>query len=183
MEKPNQPDIPYIYKRLADLEGLVQLLLAQPSGHLIEDDGSPVPQRSKLRFLGIGKRVTDNVLDDATEIDITSPAIVGQIVMDESGPQFCVVTVDGKVADSSVVSHVGRVAGIALTAPAAGFPVDCIFHGDIENPAWAFNEGDSIFLNGTALSSTPPASGFSQAIGSAKSPTKVVVNIEEPILL
>lgn len=183
MEKPNQPDIPYIYKRLADLEGFVRLLLAQPSGHVIEDDGSVFPQRSKLRFLGIGKRVADNALEGATEVDITSPAIVGQIIMDEPGPQFCVVTVDGKVADSNVVSHIGRVAGIALTAPAAGFPVDCIFHGDIENPAWSFNEGDSIFLNGTSLSATPPAVGFSQAIGSAKSPTKVVVNIEEPILL
>lgn len=183
MEKPHQPDLPYIYKRLADLEGLVELLLAQPSGHVIQDGLLSSPQRSKLRFIGIGKKVTDNAGDDATEIDITSPAIVGQIVMDEPGPAFCVVTVDGKVADSAVLSHIGRVAGIALTAPAAGFPVDCIFHGDIENPLWSFAEGDSIFLNGASLSATPPASGFSQAIGSAKSPTKVVVNIEEPILL
>lgn len=184
MEKQHQPDLPYIYKRLADLEGLVVLLLSQPSGHTIEDGLSGMPQRSKLRFLGIGKRVTDNPAEDATEIDVSSPAILGQIVMDDPGVAFDVVTVDGKIADSSLVTHAGRVAGISMAAPAAGFPVDVIFYGDVENPAWSFTEGDILFLdvNGK-LTATAPASGFSQVIGTAKSPTKVVVNIEEPILL
>lgn len=183
MTSQHQPDLPYIYKRLADIEGLVALLLSQPAGHVIEDETGAFVQRSKLRFVGIGKRVTDNEIDGTTEIDVSSPAILGQIVMDENGPAFSVVTVDGKIANSSVVANIGRVAGIALTAPVAGMLVDCIFYGDIENPLWSFNEGDSLFLNGTTLSATPPASGFSQAIGSAKSPTKVVINIEEPILL
>lgn len=184
MEKIHQPDLPYIYKRLSELEGLVQLLLSQPAGHEIEDENGALPQRSRLRFIGIGKRITDNSGDDVTTVDVSSPAIVGQVVMDDNGDAFDVVTVDGKIADQSQVTHAGRVAGIAITAPEAGFPVDIIFHGDLENPAWSFTEGDILFLTANGkLTTVAPGSGFSQVIGSAKSPTKILVNLEEPILL
>lgn len=184
MDKIHQPDIPFIYKELSELKGLVKLLLSQPAGHTIEDDATGMPQRSKLRFLGIGKRVTDNPAEDATEIDVSSPAILGQVVMDEVGAAFDVVTVDGKIADQSMVTQAGRVAGVSMTAPAVGFPVDVIFHGEIENPAWTFTEGDILFLDVSGkLTTTAPASGFSQIVATAKSPTKILVDIQEPILL
>lgn len=183
MLKINQPDIPLIYKELADLRELVARLLIEPDGHIIEDGSGVYPQRSKLRFIGIGQRVSDNAIDDATEIDITSPSIVGQIVMDEDGPEFSIVTVDGKIADSNNIAAVGRVAGVSMAAFLTGFPSDIVFHGLIDNPLWNWNEGDVLFLNGTSLSTTQPSSGFSQIIGTAKSPTKVLINLEEPILL
>ena len=41
-------------------------------GHTIEDEGTPLTQRTKLNFVGAGVTVTDDSGDDATVVTITS---------------------------------------------------------------------------------------------------------------
>ncbi len=42
------------------------------SAHIIEDEGTPLTQRSKLNFVGAGVSVTDDSIDDATVVTINS---------------------------------------------------------------------------------------------------------------
>lgn len=49
-------------------------------GHVIEDEGTPLTQRTKLNFVGSGVAVTDDSGDDATVVTISS----GGLTSDES---------------------------------------------------------------------------------------------------
>ncbi len=102
----------------------------------------------------------------------------------ENIPEFAPVTSKGKVADSANASQsMGRVIGIAREAIADGFSGVVIESGEVTNPGWAWAIGDLLFLNGTSIANSPPESGFVQFIGSAKSPTTIVVDLGPPTLL
>ena len=96
---------------------------------------------------------------------------------------FQVVTLEGAPADSGDLAQRGHVLGIALEAVLDGFSGRAVFEGEVTNPGWAWAAGQKLFLNGTALSASPPAAGFSQQIARAKSATTIVVQLEPPILL
>jgi len=96
---------------------------------------------------------------------------------------FVAVTSNGKVANSATTAHAGKVAGVSLAAITSGFTGSVQSVGEVENPSWTWTAGDVIYINGTSLSTTAPSTGFSQRIGTAKSATKIVVELGEPILL
>ena len=109
--------------------------------------------------------------------------IIITIVASENVPAFRVITSGGNIADSTFIAHRGRVVGITLEAIASGFSGLVAKEGKVENPAWSWATGDILYLNGTALSTAAPSSGFSQAIGVAKNATTVIVRLGIPILL
>ncbi|CAN5462910.1 hypothetical protein BH20VER3_BH20VER3_00960 [soil metagenome] len=96
---------------------------------------------------------------------------------------FQLVTVTGEPADSENLSHRGRVLGVALEATLDGFAGRAAIDGEIVNPAWSWSPGQKVWLNGTALSASPPITGFSQQVAVAKSATTLVVQLEPPVLL
>jgi hypothetical protein len=96
---------------------------------------------------------------------------------------FSPVVITGKIADSANLSYFGRVVGIASAAIANGFVGVVVTFGTITNSGWAWTPGSSIFLNGTALSQTAPSTGFSQAIGVAKTSDTIFVSLSDPVLL
>ena len=99
-------------------------------------------------------------------------------------PAFSPVISTGKVADSSNPSQsFGRVIGVASAAISSGSAGQVITSGLVTNPLWSWTTGDPIFVNGTSLASTPPSSGFVQQIGTALTPTSIVVSITDPVLL
>jgi len=106
------------------------------------------------------------------------------VVAAEPIPAFSVVTSKGKIADSANPSQsLGKVIGIAPVAIGNGFSGLVTESGDVTNPAWTWTVGDLVFLNGTSLSTSAPATGFSQAIGTARAPTILVVDLWTPVLL
>ncbi len=105
------------------------------------------------------------------------------IVATENIPAFVAVTTSGKIADSGNLAHLGKVVGITTAAIVSGFSGSVQFIGELNNPAWTWTAGDSIFPNGVGLSSTAPSSGWVKKLGTAKNPTTVIIELEESILL
>jgi hypothetical protein len=52
----------------ADLDGLV----TSGGGHKIQDEGSAVTQRTNLNFIGAAVAVTDDPVNDATDVTVTA---------------------------------------------------------------------------------------------------------------
>jgi hypothetical protein len=111
-------------------------------------------------------------------------AVELDIIAAEDLPAYGAVTSLGRKADSSNPSaSFGRVVGLARDFIPTGFEGSVIVVGEITNPAWSWTPGDLFFLSGNGLSTTPPAVGFVQQLGSAKSATEIVVDLGLPILL
>jgi len=98
-------------------------------------------------------------------------------------PIYSCVTSDGKIGDSDNVTHSHKVIGISIETIAVGASGKVIVYGLLSNVSWTWSNGD-IFLNGTALSQTSPdITGFSKSVGKAQSENKMIVNLEESIIL
>jgi len=54
---------------------------------------------------------------------------------------------------------------------------------EVVNPSWSWSPGTKLFLNGTNISATPPASGFSQMIGVARNANIIILQLGPPIQL
>lgn len=111
------------------------------------------------------------------------PSATVSITATESIPAFSAVTSTGKVANGGNTAFYGKVIGIALVAIANGFSGSVAEAGEVTNPAWTWSAGDLIFINGGVLSSVAPSTGWSQAVGTAKSPITIIVDLSPPILL
>ncbi len=105
------------------------------------------------------------------------------LVASASLPAFVAVTITGDRADSSNTAHFGKVTGVTMAAIAIGFSGAVAVNSYLTNALWSWSAGSSIFLNGTALSMTPPSVGFSQVIGVAKSSDTLLVSLSDPVLL
>jgi hypothetical protein len=101
----------------------------------------------------------------------------------ENIPAFSPVISTGFIANSSSLTHIGKVIGVNPIAIANGFSGAVAVSGEVNNPAWVWVAGQVIFLNGSSLSSVAPVSGFSQKIAVAKNSTTVVIELGDPVLL
>lgn len=104
-------------------------------------------------------------------------------VATETIAAYQVVTSDGKVGNSATISQKNKIIGIAKTNVAIGFAGKAIGFGEIQNVAWAWTVGDKIFLNGILLSTSAPATGFSQQIGTAIASDTIDVKDQPSVLL
>ncbi|MEO5344211.1 MAG: hypothetical protein H7842_12915 [Gammaproteobacteria bacterium SHHR-1] len=85
-------------------------------------------------------------------------------------------------ASSTISGDSGKIVGIATTGADLGASLLVRIMGEMSNDVWAWTPGP-LFINETGdLVSTPPATGFVQRIGRAISPTKIIVDIEQPIM-
>jgi hypothetical protein len=120
----------------------------------------------------------------STPIGLPASSVAVTITAAENIPAFVAVTSLGRIANSSNPSAgIGRVIGIALAAIALGFSGTVVESGEVDNPLWTWTPGDQIYVSGTGLASSAPGTGFVQQVGTAKSPTTIVVDSAQPILL
>lgn len=104
-------------------------------------------------------------------------------VAQENIPIFKMVTTDGYRANSNNTSRRASTLGLALVYINTGMTGEIMVNGDVYNPAWSFNRGDIIFLNGTSISTIPPSTGFIQVVAKAIEPNILRIIVELPFLL
>jgi len=105
------------------------------------------------------------------------------MVANENIPAFLAVTGNGLVANSNIISHRNKIVGLALANINNGFSGLVQTGGSVENNSWTWLPGDKIFLNGTALSTIPPSTGFIVQIGVAPASNAINIEIQPSILL
>ena len=93
------------------------------------------------------------------------------------------ITAGGAVANSSNVAHFNRVVGIVMIATLSGFIATATVEGEVTDGSWGWTPNVKLFLNGTALSTVPPSSGFSQLVGLTRNSNTVFIRLLSPILL
>lgn len=134
--------------------------------------------------------VTLEQIEDVTIFEI--PGLPGdsrglldieEVVTTELIPDLSFITASGKRADSNNIAHFNRVIGFVLNQTLNAHVAQAIVEGDVEYEGWNWSVGQELFLNGTALSSVSPTSGFSQLCAVAKTPTVVFVRLQIPIML
>lgn len=108
--------------------------------------------------------------------------VVSKIVATEAIPSFSVATSDGKQANSANIAHVDKVVGIAKVAISSGFSGSIVGEGEIKNDSWSWSIGDVLFLNGVAVSTVAPSTGFRVILGQAIASDTIYVKISESII-
>ena len=101
---------------------------------------------------------------------------------------YKIMTVDNQgfaiYADPSNPDHVSNVLGVSVNSVTDNTYVTIRTSGFMEDPAWSWVPYEPIFLgiNGT-MTQTPPLTGFLLVVATVISPTKLLINIKEPIVL
>lgn len=140
-------------------------------------------QNYQLNGLGNAWDIFDKEIVEESSSVVDEGGIAGETV---GTNRVIICDVDGKYyhADSSDISHVGKVIGISKNATLTDEDIDLITSGSLEDQAFTFNPGQSVFFDTQgALTQTPPSVGFIQVVGTAVSPTKVLVGIKSPVIL
>lgn len=93
-------------------------------------------------------------------------------------PQWCCVTASGELANSGTPAHENHVVGVTDGLIESGAWGDVTVSGLLYNLAWSWTPGAALYLNGTALSETPPGAGFTQQIGWALTGQSMIVDVQ-----
>lgn len=103
-----------------------------------------------------------------------------------SGHRCVMLAADGNIyhADSTNVSHAGKVIGMSVNAAGAGETVYIRKFGKINNPGWGLTPGALYFFTNLGqLTTEKPASGFSQLAGIAIDSDNFEIQFFEPMIL
>lgn len=77
--------------------------------------------------------------------------------------------------------HIFLALGLTLTAADPGDLINVQRSGAMDESSWAWELGP-VWLGATGnLTQTPPAGGFDLMIGAAVSPTRIILNLQQPI--
>lgn len=85
--------------------------------------------------------------------------------------------------DSSDEDHIDLMSGLTLTAAASTGPVTVQRSGPVNDAAWTWTPGRVYLGANGALTQTPPADGFDVLVGVAVSPTRLILDFQDPIEL
>src|SRR6185295_4112857 len=105
------------------------------------------------------------------------------VVATEDIDQYDVVTGDGHRATSNTIAYRNKLIGVAKNDIANGFSGEVQTGGKITNSGWNWVAGDRIYLNGFALSTTAPSTGYCVQIGIAAAADTINIEIQPSILL
>lgn len=145
----------------------------------VTDNFAPKAQQA------VGAIITNSVYNPAVpSIALNSPSsVVVDCLAIENINSFKVATSLGTNGNSTLTSQKNKVIGIALADISSGFSGQVVAFGKVNNPLWSWVKGSKIFLNGTDLSITAPATGYIQIIGTAIATDVIDVRISQSVLL
>jgi hypothetical protein len=134
------------------------------------------------RLVSIGPAVWSRVgaaADRIGQYAVAASAVSGHqaIALDSAGQAI--------YASADTLADALRVSGISTAAAVGGAEVFVQTQGVLDHGGWAWTPGTPVFLGlAGALVSSPPVSGtFVQIVGRALSPTKLLINLQPPIIL
>lgn len=85
--------------------------------------------------------------------------------------------------DQADAAHIDFLLGITLNAADISTPVNVQRSGVLDDASWRWLPGRVWLGADGLLTQTPPTSGFDLAIGTAVSPTRITLNLQDPIEL
>ncbi len=85
--------------------------------------------------------------------------------------------------DLQDAEHIDQVAGITLTAAEQGELVNLQLSGSLDDDTWSWQPGPVWLAAAGTLTQVPPLDGHLLFIGTAVSPTRIIINIDQPIAL
>ena len=183
---------PTSYNDLSDLPNLDQYLQVANASSVTPDQLTQYLQVANAVNIIAGDNITVSTVGSNVTISSTGSsagsANVGStlnVVYDnDSGLTYRVVAIDANaatvLASSKNIDQINRVLGILDNN------AQTVTFGVIENPSWSWANNQNLFLGDAgnlSTTSTIDSATFSLQIGTAISPTKVLVNIGTPVAL
>jgi hypothetical protein len=88
-------------------------------------------------------------------------------------------------ASSTLTAHLGAIAGITEGAAAEGAPATVRTSGLMQHAGWTWMPDMPVFAgtNGALVQALPPSAKFIQLMGWARSPTLLLVAMQQPVVL
>lgn len=140
----------------------------------ITEDPATVDVSNTLINLVLGEGGATSISDAVIKTFTAGEAISGQTVVYCEGGQIF-------EADTTNVSHFGKVVGVTTNAVAINNTISVVIFGEMVDASFSFTPGPIFFdVTGTPTN-TVPTSGFSQQIGSACNTNSLFINIQVPI--
>lgn len=174
-----------------------EVLLLEPNG---SDDILEVPEEHALLEQGADNTLLEAVetlvlLTDSQQGPPGPPGIPGpaggQVLQRTAGQDTSALVVVYEdlfsavwPADPDVETDVLALLGVTVSAAQGGQPINVQRLGVIDDASWSFVPGRRVFLAGQGrLTQEPPQAGYDVLIGTAVSPTRLLLNIQDPIAL
>lgn len=83
--------------------------------------------------------------------------------------------------DSTDEDHIDLLCGLTITGTSSVGPVTVQRTGAVDDTAWAWTPGRVYLGAGGSLTQTPPNNGFDVLVGVAVSPTRLILDFQDPI--
>lgn len=83
--------------------------------------------------------------------------------------------------DSTDEDHIDLLCGLTITGTSSAGPVTVQRTGAVDDTAWAWTPGRVYLGAGGSLTQTPPNNGFDVLVGVAVSPTRLILDFQDPI--
>ena len=83
--------------------------------------------------------------------------------------------------DSTDEDHIDLLCGLTITGTSSAGPVTVQRTGAVDDTAWAWTPGRVYLGAGGSLTQTPPNNGFDVLVGVAVSPTRLLLDFQDPI--
>lgn len=142
-------------------------------GHRLTSLADPVDPTDavNLRTLQEFVRISDTIGNTYTAGEVISLHSV--VMMSTDGMVY--------VADSSDLTHMDKILGVAITNQVAGGSVSVVTIGTIDGFSGLIVGTEYFVSSGGALTITPPTTGFTQVMGIATSATEFLVKMGMPM--
>lgn len=85
-------------------------------------------------------------------------------------------------ASSAAPGDANLMLGISLNAALQGDPVNVQYSGEVTEPSWAWTPDQVVFCGVDGVLTQTPPSGVQTIVAVASTPTKIVINIRQPIV-
>ena len=83
--------------------------------------------------------------------------------------------------DSTDEDHIDLLCGLTITSTSSVGPVTVQRTGAVDDTAWAWTPGRVYLGAGGSLTQIPPNNGFDVLVGVAVSPTRLILDFQDPI--